>query len=452
MVKRKLKEIIEIIERGRYSPEDGITYWREKILKIILLIILVFGLVPYILGSYLGYKFGHPELPIVNTISYFSIIYLFISKKLSLFIRILLIIIIAYTIGVSLVFLIGPEASGLSYIIAASLLSALLLGLRGSIGTLILNIIIFVFIALGLHYNWFTGMNIDKYRVSVWITVASSTEIICLLSSVPLAIVLRGLDKTILKQKKLQLELQEKVSQLDAAKHAAEKADRLKTNFLANMSHEVRTPLNAIMGFTELMIYEAYSDDQEKNRYLKTIHNSGTYLLNIIKNILDFSIIESGQLKLHKKEFSLKMLFNEINMMYSVSVIRKEDVKISFDIQKDTDMTLYSDIDRIKQVMINLINNALKNTERGSVNVGSRKKDDFIEFYVKDTGSGIPKDKIKDIFDRFVKIEGKDKIIKGTGLGLPISKGIVKALGGEMKVKSEEGKGSTFIFTIPATA
>jgi signal transduction histidine kinase len=174
--------------------------------------------------------------------------------------------------------------------------------------------------------------------------------------------------------------------------------------------------------------------------------------LNIIKNILDFSIIESGQLKLHKKEFSLKMLFNEINMMYSVSVIRKEDVKISFDIQKDTDMTLYSDIDRIKQVMINLINNALKNTERGSVNVGSRKKDDFIEFYVKDTGSGIPKDKIKDIFDRFVKIEGKDKIIKGTGLGLPISKGIVKALGGEMKVKSEVGKGSTFIFTIPATA
>jgi signal transduction histidine kinase len=447
MIRRKLKDIIE---EGRYSPEDGILFWRERILKITLLIIIIFGFIPYILGSYIGIKFGYTELPIVNSISYFTIIYIFISKKLSLFFRIFVIIVIGYIIGLCLIFLVGPEASGLSYLIAASLLSALLLGLRGSIGTLILNIILFAFIALGLHLDWFNGMNIDKYSVSVWITVASSAEIICLISSVPLAIVLKGLDKTVLKQKKLQLELQEKISQLDTAKQEAEESDRLKTNFLANMSHEVRTPLNAIMGFTELMIFEAYADEQEKNKYLKTIHNSGTYLLNILKNILDFSVIESGQLKLHKREFSVKKLFNEVSPMYSVSFVCKESVKIYFEMQDNADIKLYSDIDRIKQVLINLINNALKNTESGTINVGFRGIDEFIEFYVKDTGCGIPNDKIKDIFKRFVKIEGKNKIIKGTGLGLPISKGIINALGGEIRVESEIGKGSTFIFTIPA--
>jgi hypothetical protein len=175
MIRRKLKDIIE---EGRYSPEDGILFWRERILKITLLIIIIFGFIPYILGSYIGIKFGYTELPIVNSISYFTIIYIFISKKLSLFFRIFVIIVIGYIIGLCLIFLVGPEASGLSYLIAASLLSALLLGLRGSIGTLILNIILFAFIALGLHLGWFNGMNIDKYSVSVWITVASSAEII----------------------------------------------------------------------------------------------------------------------------------------------------------------------------------------------------------------------------------------------------------------------------------
>ena len=155
--------------------------------------------------------------------------------------------------------------------------------------------------------------DVSKYSVNIWIITSSTTELICPVSSIPLAISLNGLDGIIIRQKSLQSQLKEKANLFNKAKQKAEEADNLKTKFLANMSHEVRTPLNAIMGFTELLMYKAYSDSEEETRYLNTIHSSGTYLLNIIKNILDFSIIESGQLKLNIKPFPLDEIISYLN-------------------------------------------------------------------------------------------------------------------------------------------
>ena len=436
-------------EDTRFSNEDGVVYWRERVLKSIFLIIIISGIIPYIFSIYLSLKEDNYTLIILNTFVYFSIVSLYLANTISLYLRIISIIVMAYIIGFALVFMIGPEANGLSYVIAASLLSALLLGLRGAAGSLLLNIVMFAVIALGLHYGFFAGFNISKYTVPVWITVTSSTEIISLLSSVPLAILLNGLEKTINKQKKLQDSLREKVTLLDQAKQRAEEADRLKTNFLANMSHEVRTPLNAIMGFTELLMYDVYNDEDEKNRYLNTIHNSGTYLLNIIKNILDFSVIESGQLKLHKRPFAVSDLMNQLEQMYVITEIAKKEIKIFFDATKDKDIIIDSDIDRIKQVLINLINNAIKNMNSGSINIGYYKEKKNVGFYVKDTGNGIPENLQHSIFRRFIKIEDRNRVKEGTGLGLPISKGIINALGGDIWVESKTGEGATFYFTIP---
>jgi len=444
------KAIIRFFENTKLTPDDGVLYWRERVLKSIFLIIIFSGLPPYIFSSYLALQTGNYALIAINTIVYFFIIILSIANKFSFFVRISSIIVMAYIVGLALLFLVGPKANGLSYIIAASILSSLLLGIRGAAGSLLINVILFLTIALGLHYNFFGNMKITQYTVPFWITVASSTEIICLLSSVPLAILLNELAKTIAKQKKLQLSLQDKIKQLNQAKQKAIEADKLKTNFLANMSHEVRTPLNAIMGFTELLMYEAYSDDNEKNKYLTNIYKSGNYLLSIIKNILDFSVIESGQLKLSIKPFKLKILIDELKQIYELTLKEKYNINIIFTNDENIDsVVINSDMDRLKQVLINLINNAINHLDKGEIKVGFSIKDNFIEFFIKDNGYGIPEELQTNIFDRFVKIENKNIVKKGTGLGLPISKGIVLALGGEIWVKSKPGEGATFFFTIP---
>ncbi len=444
------ESIKQKLDEGQYSPEDGVMYWRERVLKSIFLIVIIFGFLPYLFGSYIAIKMGVYSVMVTSSIAYFTVVFLFFTKWISLFIRIFLIILLTYAIGFMLVFNIGPESSGLSYFIGGSLLAALLLGIRGSIWSLIINIVLFIFIAIGLYYDLFKGLMISKYTIPLWVTVTLSTEIICLMSSIPLAMLLNGLEKTITKQKTLQKTLQEKVSLLDLAKSKAEEADKLKTTFLANMSHEIRTPLNAILGFTELLQLETYESTEEKNNYLSTIHNSGTYLLNIIKNILDFSIIESGQMKFNIKEFSIKDIMTDLEQMYKLSAKENNDVSIIFDIpENEKEILINSDIDKIKQVMINLINNALNNMENGTIHVGYREKDTKIEFFVSDNGSGIPADIQTSIFKRFVKIEGKNRIMKGTGLGLPISKGIVNALGGEIWIRSKPSEGSTFYFTIP---
>ncbi len=444
------KKVKGLVENGRYSHADGLIYWREMVLKSIFLIIIFIGIIPFLFSIVLAINTNSNFIIAANTVSYVSIVVLFLAKKISFYVKAGIIILIAYFVGVFLIFTMGPEANGLSYFIAASLLASLLTGLRGSIITLIVNIVLFTFIGIVLYNDLFSNLNISIYSEVEWITIASSTEMICLISSIPLAILLKGLDKTMSRQRELQYLLQEKITLLDHAKQKAEKADYMKTSFLANMSHEIRTPLNAIMGFTELLIHKMYSGEEEHSTYLNNIFKSGNYLLGIIKNILDFSIIESGQMKFSLNPFHINNLLKDLQHIYMSTMKDNSNVKLVFkETNYDYDSVINSDIDRIKQVLINLINNALKHTDKGEVNVGYERKGAFVEFQVIDTGDGIPEDKLKSVFERFVKVDGKNKIREGTGLGLPISKGIVNALGGEIWVNSEAGKGSTFYFTIP---
>lgn len=237
---------------------------------------------------------------------------------------------------------------------------------------------------------------------------------------------------------------------LKTTQQKAVESDNLKTKFLANMSHEIRTPLNSILGFTELMKHKMYADEEEKENYLDTIHNSGSYLMNLIKNLLDFSIIQSGQLKLFMKPFDINELIKEVSLMYIHINMSTNKTKVNFNKLENTENRIVnSDRDRLKQVLINLINNALKHTDEGEVQIGVEKKKRVFEFYVTDTGTGIPIELQTSIFQRFVKIDGKDKIREGAGLGLPIAKSIIESLNGNIWVNSRVGKGSTFYFTIP---
>lgn len=238
--------------------------------------------------------------------------------------------------------------------------------------------------------------------------------------------------------------------QLKQAKEKAEEADKLKTAFLANMSHDLRTPMNSIIGFSELL--KDTNSDVEKLEYVNTIIRNGEMLLALLNDIVDLSKIEAGQIKVQPRVVDLSEVMSNIYANYkekrdSTKGYEKLDLELKISLGENA---IYNvDDARIYQIMGNLLDNALKFTKEGSIEFGCEKEGDKIRFNVKDTGVGIPEEKQEEIFTRFGQLkETLDDNPKGTGLGLAICKNLVHLLGGELKVKSEEGKGSVFYFDL----
>ncbi len=231
---------------------------------------------------------------------------------------------------------------------------------------------------------------------------------------------------------------------LAAAKEKAEASDKLKSAFLANMSHEIRTPLNAIVGFSQL-IAECNNAD-ERSEYYHVVESSSEHLLGLVNEILDLSKIEAGMSKFDIKPISMDEVCRKVHDMLYLRC--PEGVELVY---KDADpsVIVVGDMGRVVQVMSNIVSNAFKFTTRGSVAFGYRPISDAeVEIYIQDTGRGIPKDKLGNIFDRFVKA---DENVQGTGLGLSICKTIVEKLNGRISVDSEEGKGTLFSIILQRT-
>ena len=236
---------------------------------------------------------------------------------------------------------------------------------------------------------------------------------------------------------------------LTKAKERAEESDRLKTAFLANMSHEIRTPLNSIVGFADLMLDPDFDREQYAD-FARIINNSGNSLLAIISDIMDISKIEAGQIKVHKTNFSVSHLIRQIHKQHSFVAVEK-GLELKINVENDMETLLIeSDENRVRQVLVNFVGNAIKFTLTGYVEIGAKVQANAVLFHVKDTGIGIPQEYHTEIFDRFRQVEDADtRKYGGNGLGLAISKNLVELLGGKIEIESEQGKGSTFYFTVP---
>ena len=237
-----------------------------------------------------------------------------------------------------------------------------------------------------------------------------------------------------------------------AAKETAEESDRLKSAFLASISHEIRTPLNGILGFSEL-IRDMELSRSERNEYIDLISLNGQQLVAILNDIIDISQIETGQLKINPIDCNIDSLLSDLLTYYDgyKQVIGKPDIKIKTKTPpQKTDLILKFDAYRLKQILSNLIGNATKFTDKGFIEFGYVFKNEIIQFFVKDSGIGIPKENLKMIFDRFRQVdESLSREYGGTGLGLAISKQLVNLMDGDIWVESEVGKGSTFYFALP---
>lgn len=271
------------------------------------------------------------------------------------------------------------------------------------------------------------------------------------------------LEKTKEKVEKSELELQSKNEEYEVineelnetnknlykAKDKAEESDRLKSAFLANMSHEIRTPMNGILGFAELLKEPGLTGKQQQ-QYISIIEKGGARMLNIINNIVSISKIESGQEEIYLQESNIN---EQIEFIYTFfkPEIEGKGMQFSFKNSLPSKKSIIkTDRVKINAILTNIVKNAIKYTEKGSIEFGYSKKDKFLEFFVKDTGIGIPKDRQEAIFERFIQADIADKnAYQGAGLGLSISKAYVEMLDGKIWVESEERMGSTFYFTLP---
>jgi len=235
---------------------------------------------------------------------------------------------------------------------------------------------------------------------------------------------------------------------LQEAKERAEKSDKLKSAFLANMSHEIRTPMNSILGFSELL--EEETSERIRIQYLKTIQSNGDNLMKLLDDLMDLSKIEAGDLTMRYSNFSVGKMFAELKEIFSIELIKREklDVKLNY-LLPNVELSLYSDPYRIKQVLSNLLTNAVKFTVDGNITFECQKVNDELIFSVSDTGTGIPEKDQQFIFERFMKFNYNSLNREGSGIGLSIVEKIVTLLSGRIWFKSVYGEGSSFYFSIP---
>lgn len=252
-------------------------------------------------------------------------------------------------------------------------------------------------------------------------------------------------------------ELEERIKKLETTiEDITRKTEKLKARFLSNISHEIRTPMNAIMGFSNLLVDQSLSREK-KEEYMEQLTRSSDKLLNLVESMLDMSLVETGQLKIRKEECYLNHFLKDLYHFYNADRHRKDQGNIALLLNTaipQEDFRIITDPFRLHQVMSNLLSNAFKFTDKGVVEFGYTIEDqDELRFFVKDSGTGILLEKSILIFDTFEKgiddPESQEILKSGVGLGLSLSKGLIKLMGGDIWVESNLFKGSTFYFTIP---
>lgn len=235
----------------------------------------------------------------------------------------------------------------------------------------------------------------------------------------------------------------QKTKDLIDARRKAEAADRMKSVFLSNMSHEIRTPLNAIVGFSEII---ATSDNpEEREEYLGIIRKNSDLLLQLVNDILDISRIESGKSEIHLQPVEMKNWLNEVEKIYRQKIKRGIEYNVCY---PEDEIEIYTDRNRLSQIIFNFLSNAVKNTHEGSISLGVNCRTEWIEIFVEDTGCGISEENLSRIFNRFEKL---NDFVQGTGLGLAICYTLAERLGGHVEVASELGKGSRFVLCLPCS-
>ncbi len=450
---KSIKLLTKIIPYPDIKGSQTFVNWKNRLLFVLLAGLVTLGFIAYIPSVILSVLEGLWGVVLVDTLVYLTVLYVAFSRKLSSQNKVNVILITLYVLGMAILVLMGQAGAGFNWLFFFPLLSGFFYGMRGVLLSTTVNIISLALLTLPVYFKTQGVGLISEYSTAGWIVNSVNFIVITSLISLALTVIISNIDKSLKKEKKMIHLLRENRKKLEEEKIRAEESDRLKSAFLANMSHEIRTPMNAILGFSDLIAGEELTP-QKFRQYNSLIRMSGEQLIRLIDDIIDISKIEMNQMSIDIQPMSINSELNKIVEIHrnKVSSLGK-NIQIHLQVNPELkDIILHTDKVRFKQIVNNLIGNAVKYTGSGTITVGFTLKNTdnnpVAEFFVKDTGPGIPKESFDMIFERFSQADNVS-FKEGAGLGLSITKGLLDLLGGKIWLKSEPGKGSEFYFSLP---
>ncbi len=459
VTKPKLYRKLDVFIHRRLGPtrlrsEDGLLYWRERIFHFFSIGVLLIGLIVYLFLGLTFIQHGEFVYAVLASFIFFSAIFAAAVRSLPFKFRISWLLFLLYLIGIYTLLKTKESSLGYIFFISYSLLSGILVGQRRAWMSVLTITVTLIAVAIVLYHPEIQQLPFEpKIPLDEYIRSSVAFLVIVLVTLLPLISLLNGLVFNLEKETRFRVLLRREHEDLILAKRKAEESDHLKTAFLSNMSHEIRTPMNAILGFSNLLSHPDISGI-EKEEFINLIRINGKNLLTLVEDIIDISKIDSGQLQIKNAPCNLHQLMIRVNDSFAEDIKRRGLFNLKLYLKEgitDKNIRILTDEHRLQQILINLVGNAVKFTERGFVEFGYTQEDDqLLQFYIKDTGIGLPEDKENEIFERFSKFNNdKDRLYGGTGIGLSIVKHLVDLMGGDIWVESEPHIGTTFYFTIP---
>ncbi len=427
-------------------PREGLSYWREKILLYIIYIITVFAFIAYIPSIILSVHSKLWLIVIVDTAAYIFLFFLFFSKSLSVRTRAISILALAYPLSVTLLITIGPYGAGYIWLFVVPILSAILMNARTAFYSILLNMVTLIAIGFWIQNNASAPFIRMYFSFDSWLVIISNLTFLEIIITLSIVIITQGLEKSLFNERKISRSLELQTEELAKAKYEAEMADAMKSEFLAQMSHEIRTPINTILNSTS-MLRESYNEfsDNDRKEIFGMIQTGSSRLIRTIDLILNMSEIQTGSYK--KTIEPISLVGDILAPLISEFCYNAEQKKLKLFIVPSSikEHKFTGDRYAVTQIFANLIDNAIKYTNAGSVEIGLRNDCGSIIVDVIDTGIGISKEYLSAMFKPFSQEEtGYTRHFDGNGLGLALVKKYCEINDAEIFVESEKGKGSKF--------
>ncbi|MEM6265556.1 MAG: ATP-binding protein [Bacteroidota bacterium] len=433
-------------------PRNSVRYWRERIFLSVVGVFALLGLIVAVSSVGVAISSGEYWVVLIDIIAYGLVCVIFFLPSWEFKFRVLTFSGLFYGLGISMLAMLGPDGAGFIWLMGFPLFIGLLMGLRPAILSLLFSFASLLVLAALLSLGFMEGLKINGWLPMHFLGNAINFVMIASLATAPLAMLIDGMENALNREHATQVQLIKEKENLQLAKEKAEESDRLKSAFFSNISHEIRTPMNAIIGFSNLLGAEG-TGAQEMELYIDYIQKGGDRLISLVNDIVDVSQLETGQLKLVVEACNPNEILQELVSVAQATSQMNEQVELALIMPaRPANGKLMADKSRLKQILSNLINNALKFTLEGRVEVGYNINPGTrsIEFFVSDTGIGIAKEHHQAIFERFRRVSSdKGTHFEGTGLGLSIVKSLSELMGGRIEIESTLGKGTTFKVYFP---
>ncbi|WP_372753925.1 sensor histidine kinase [Mariniflexile sp.] len=430
--------------------QEGLPYFRDKLFVSILLLTSVLGVISYIPSGILAVLNDELIVLYADTIALLVLLFIAFSRRMSMELRKNLFSVNIFILSVMLLIQLGLVGNGVTLLFMLNIIITLYNGSKAGFKAIFINAVFYILLLFGVYYEVALFSAFFQYQFGVLTVILINCILFNLLIVFAVAFLINHLHRALLKENNLQLALVEKHAAVLKEKERAELSDKLKTAFLANMSHEIRTPMYGILGCAEFL--RAYNtDDNEYLDYVNVIEENGKSLLDVVSDIIEISKIDAGITTPVVTSFDINETINEIYNSLRPKAIEKGITFLNDNNLVVKNAIIKSDKGKLTAILKHLLKNAIKYTEKGGrVSLKCISYDnDFLEFYVEDTGIGIPKNYFKIIFDPFYQVDIQNRrALHGSGIGLAIAKSYAEILGGELSLESREGIGSTFWFAI----